>query len=135
MRITPRHGNLSDAKLRVTGTLGDAAFSSADPRQQEVAVLFTDGSDIAVCCTIAQTHWQRLFKKTFGFWDQLARICPPIDDIRLSQRRTGAGIVISSPHFDATQLSGSLMMTVRVGGSCASSTVQLRRVRKRIVFP
>ena len=79
----------------------------------------------------------RLFKKTFGFWDQLGRICPPIIDTRLSQKRTGAGIVISSPHFDATQLVGSnLALTVRVGGSCATSTVQLRRVHNgRILFP
>jgi hypothetical protein len=79
---------------------------------------------------------KRLFKKTFGFWDKLARICPPIVDTRLSQRRTGSAITISSPHFDATQLVGSnLMLTVRVGGSCATRTVQLRRVHGRIVFP
>ncbi len=138
VRIVPRHGNASDAKLRVTGTLDGASFSSVDPRQEDVSLLFADGSDTAVCCTITSVHWMRLFKKTFGFWDQLGRICPPIIDTRLSQKRTGgAGIVISSPHFDATQLVGSnLALTVRVGGSCATSTVQLRRVRNgRIVFP
>ena len=74
----------------------------------------------------------RLFRKTFGFWDQLARICPPIVDIRLNRTSNGAGISITAPHFDLSQLTGpDLTVTVRIGGGCATGTAPLRRTKSR----
>jgi len=79
----------------------------------------------------------RLFRKHFGFWDQLARICPPVTDMRFAQKSGGSGISISSPHFDLNQLNGSnLKITVRAGDTCATGTVTLRRKKSgALVFP
>ncbi len=131
VRIVPRRHRRGDAKLRVTGTLAGAGFPNIDPRQQEVALLFADGVSTPVCCTITQERWLRLFKNYYGFWDKLERVCPPIQDVSLRQKRDGsAGVVISTPHFDLAQLTGNdLALTVRVGASCAGTTVPLRRTK------
>lgn len=137
VRITPRSGNERNARLRITGMLPGASFSSLDPRQQEVSLLLTDGASTPVCCSIGEEFWLRLFRNQYGFWDKLARVCPPIQDVGLRRKRGGAGLLITTPHFDLSQLAGNdLMLTVRVGGSCATTTVALRRTRSgALVFP
>ena len=132
LKIRPQGGNTGDARLRITGRLEGADFSSVDPRQEAVSIRLADGTVVGACCTIEQEHWMKLFRRHFGFWDQLARICPPIADIRLNRTNSGAGISITAPHFDLSQLSGpELTVTVRVGGSCATGTATLRRTKSR----
>jgi uncharacterized repeat protein (TIGR01451 family) len=138
VRITPRNGNASNAKLRIIGTLEGGGFATVDPRTMDVSIRLADGPTAQACCTITQVYWMRLFRKHFGFWDQLARICPPVTDIQLAQKSGGAGISITSHHFDLNQLTGpNLKITVRVGDTCATSTVTLRRKKKSgaAVFP
>ena len=80
----------------------------------------------------------RLFRKHFGFWDQLARICPPVREIQFAQKsRRGSGISITSLNFDLSQLQGpDLKITVHAGDTCATSTVTLRRKKNgAAVFP
>jgi hypothetical protein len=103
-----------------------------DPRQEAVSIRLADGTVVGACCTIEQEHWMKLVRRHFGFWDQLARICPPIADIRLNRTNSGAGNSITAPHFDLSQLTGpDLTVTVRVGGSCATDTATLRRTKSR----
>ena len=137
VRITPRTGNGSDGKLRITGRLTGAGFASIDPRRQDVSLLLLDGAATPVCCTIAQDRWIRLFKNEYGFWDKPARICPPIADVSLRQKRTGSNVKIVSRSFDLSPATGNdLTLTVRIAGSCATSTVHLRRTKGGgAVFP
>ena len=95
-----------------------------------MSLLLSDGDATPVCCTIAQDRWIRLFKNQYGFWDKPARICPPIADVGLRQKQTGANVKIVSRSFDLAQVAGNdLTLTVRVAGSCATSTVRLRRTK------
>ena len=132
LKIRPQGGNTGDARLRIIGRLEGADFSSVDPRQEAVSIRLADGTVVGACCTIEQEHWMKLFRRHFGFWDQLARICPPITDMRLNRTNSGAGISITAPHFDLSQLTGpDLTVTVRVGGSFATGTATLRRTKSR----
>ena len=137
VRVTPRNGNASNARLRIAGTLEGAGFATVDPRTTDISIRLADGSSVPACCTITQVYWMRLFRKHFGFWDQLARICPPVVDMQFAQKSDGSGISISSPHFDLNQLDGpNLKITVRAGDTCATSTVTLRRKKSgAAVFP
>ena len=134
VRVSPRG---AQAKLRVTGTLTGAGFNGIDPRREDVSLRLADVASAPACCTIAQDHWLRLFGQQFGFWDRPARICPPISDVRLRGKQSGARFSIASRLFDPTQLDQSpLTLTIRVGGSCATGTAPLRRTKSGgAVFP
>jgi hypothetical protein len=103
-----------------------------DPRQEAVSIRLADGTVVGACCTIEQGALDEALPEAPGFWDQLARICPPVTDMRLNRTNSGAGISITAPHFDLSQLTGpELTVTVRVGGSCATGTATLLRTKSR----
>jgi hypothetical protein len=54
----------------VHATLPAGTFADLDPRRQDVMLQIRSDAGELVCCTIVSTQWQKLFKRTFGFFDQ-----------------------------------------------------------------
>jgi hypothetical protein len=74
---TPQPLSVTDARfrphrstLRVHATLPAGTFADLDPRRQDVMLQIRSDAGELVCCTIVSTQWQKLFKRTFGFFDQ-----------------------------------------------------------------
>jgi hypothetical protein len=48
----------------------------------------TDGS--FVCCTLGTQRWQRLFGRTYGYFDQKMRVCPDVRCVKLALPAKGS---------------------------------------------
>jgi hypothetical protein len=74
--VTSARFQAAKAQLRLSGTIAGDSFASVDPRRPEVRLQMrnTDGS--FVCCTLGTQRWQRLFGRTYGYFDQKMRSAP-----------------------------------------------------------
>jgi uncharacterized repeat protein (TIGR01451 family) len=137
VRIVAR-GRNKPARMKIVGRLTGGTFETVNPRREDTSVrLSTPTSSTATtCCTVVSAHWMLLFKRTFGFWDMPPRICPPVQDLSLVRKSTGAGFEVRAPHIDPALLDApDLKLTLRVGDRCATGSVPLRRTRSTAVFP
>ncbi len=124
--------------LRLDTTLATGAFSGLDPRTQDVHLQLRSSSGEQVCCTIGSGEWQKLFRNTFGFYDQKRSVCPPVSCVRLAlpkNRPPRATIIAGGVERDGL-LSSMLEITMSSGKQCVSGQLGLRPKGKRGgVFP
>src|SRR4029077_11594191 len=74
------------------------------------------------CCTIESGDWQKLFRNTYGFFDQKRTVCPPISCVRLVLPRNGPAraTIIAGPVRRGDPLSSKLEVTVSSSQQCPS---------------
>src|SRR5262249_36800732 len=124
--------------LRVHATLADGTFAGLDPRQQDVELQIRGDTGELVCCTIGTAHWQRLFRRTFGFFDQKMTLCPPIKCLSFALPKTGpAHVTIIAGHVKpGSPLLSPLQITLGADNQCAAGPLSLRqKANGREVFP
>lgn len=100
----------------------DGTFAGVDPRTQPVSIQIRNAEGEQVCCTIPPERWQRLFRRTFGFFDQAHTLCPPLQCLCLNLRPsgpTGATITAGGVTPDSPLLS-PVQITITIDGQCAS---------------
>ncbi len=135
---TPKGNKKGGSKLVVKATVPEATFAGLNPRQQGVRLQVSSDGGQLVCCTIPSQYWMKLYGRTFGFWDQLVRICPPIKDFTLSLPRKGHDRIKIRAVGPAMQsfVGTPLDVTVSMGGQCTAGTLTLtRKSPARAVFP
>ena len=111
--------------MHIGATMTDGTFAGLDPRNQPVAVQVRNAAGEQVCCSIPAKQWQRLFRRTFGFFDQALAICPPIKCLCLALPRNGqtsASMTAGRGKPDSPMLSPT-KITISMGGQCASGPV------------
>jgi uncharacterized repeat protein (TIGR01451 family) len=142
--LTVTHASLTTPKagkggmLRMKGTFPDDTFAGMDPRQQDVRLQVANPNGTLVCCTIPGEKWMKLYKRTFGFWDQKMKLCPPIKDFTLALPTKGTDHlkIVASGMASSTVVGTPLDVTVGMGGQCTAGTMTLRRKSAtRAVFP
>jgi hypothetical protein len=47
------------------------------------AIVPESGDGELVCCVIPKAKWMKVYRRTYGFWDQKMKVCPPIEDVGL----------------------------------------------------
>jgi hypothetical protein len=111
--------------LHIRATFPDGTFAGLDPRQQDVHLQVRDASGELVCSTIPAAAWQKLFQRTFGFFDQRLTVSPPIRCLCLALPRNGqtrASMIAGGVRPDSPLLSPT-EITISIGGQCASGPV------------
>jgi hypothetical protein len=89
LTVTQARFRSGTSTVRVHATLADGAFAGLDPRQQDLQLQIRNGDGELVCCTIGTAQWQKLFRRTYGFFDQTMTLCPPIKCLSLALPTTG----------------------------------------------
>jgi hypothetical protein len=119
--------------LRATATLASGAFAGIDPRAQDVRVQVRTSAGEQVCCTIASQQWQKLFHQTYGFFDQMMTLCPPLKCVRLVVPKKGPGkaIVILGRVKPGEPLLSTVKITIDTGNQCVSGQLTLHPKGKR----
>jgi hypothetical protein len=113
------------SSVHIGATMPDGTFAGLDPRNQPVAVQVRNAAGEQVCCSIPAEQWQRLFRRTFGFFDQALAICPPIRCLCLTLPQNGqtrASMIAGGVRPDSPLLSPT-EITISIGGQCASGPV------------
>ncbi len=91
-----------------------------------------------VCCTIASAQWQKLFKRTFGFFDQKMTLCPPIKCLSISVPKKGqprATIIVGRVKPGGPMLT-PLQITISANNQCAAGPLTLQpKAHGRAAFP
>ena len=80
----------------------------------------------------------KLFRRTYGFWDQAMRFCPPIKDLGITIPKKGPVRVKLTAGGAAAQGApeSSLHVTLGAGARCTNGSMTLRRKTKsRAVYP
>ena len=124
--------------LHVNATLADGTFPGFDPRQQDLRLQVRGQGGELVCCTLPHEQWQKLFRRSFGFFDQHLTICPPIKCVKLAFPKNGPPRV--TVIAGGVQPGGSLLspveITLSAGGQCTTGSLSLRPKGKHgAVFP
>jgi len=132
---TPQPLSVTDARfrphrstLRVHATLPDGTLADLDPRKQDVMLQIRSDAGELVCCTIASTQWQKLFKRTFGFFDQKMTLCPPIKCLSIAVPKKGqprATIIVGRVKPGGPMLS-PLQITISADNQCAAGPLTLQ---------
>jgi large repetitive protein len=113
--------------LRVHATLAADAFSGLDPRQQDVHLQIRGAAGELVCCTLPTTRWQRLFRHTFGFFDQRITLCPPIKCLSFALPKHGPAhvTIIAGRVQPDSPLLAPLAITLSAADQCAAGPLTL----------
>ena len=116
VRVTPRNGNSSNAKLRITGTLTVAV---SPPSIREPPTSRSAWPTAPACRRAARSRrsMDAALPQALRVLGSAPRIRPPVRDIQFAQKsRGGSGISITSLNFDLSQLQGpDLKITVHAG--------------------
>jgi hypothetical protein len=126
------------ATLRVNATLAAGAFAGLDPRRQDVMLQIRSDAGELVCCTIASTQWQKLFQRTFGFFDQHRTLCPPIKGLTLALPKKGQprATIVAGRVKPGSALLSPLEITISAVNQCAAGPLTLKqKANGRAVFP
>jgi hypothetical protein len=124
--------------LLIRATFPDGTFGGLDPRQQDVHLQVRGASGELVSCTIPSAQWQKLFRHTFGFFDQELTVCPPIKCMSLSLPENGrpAATITAAGAKPGSPLLSPLEMRLSMDDQCAAGPLSLQqKVRGRRVFP
>ena len=115
-------------RLRVRATLPPAGFAGLDPRHQDVRLQIRSDAGEVVCCTIGTDLWQRLFRQTFGFFDQKRTLCPPIKGLSLALPSKGQprATIVAGRVEPGSALLSPLEITLRAADQCAAGPLTLR---------
>lgn len=113
--------------LRVQATLAEGAFAGLDPRTQDVQLQVRGSSGEVVCCTIPSTQWQKLFRRSFGFFDQSMTLCPPIKCVSFSLPRKGPAhvTIIAGRVKPGSALVSPLQITISAADQCTAGPLTL----------
>src|SRR5262249_15973038 len=126
------------ATLRVRATLPAAGFAGLDPRHQDVQLQIRSEAGELVCCTIGTAHWQKLFRRMFGFFDQRMTLCPPIKGISLALPTNSQpqATIVAGRVAPSSALLSPLEVTLGAAQQCATGSLTLRPKGKGgAVFP
>ena len=123
--------------LHVRAQTPNATFAGLDPRTQDVQLQIRNAAGELTCCTIPASKWMRLYRRTFGFWDQLVRVCPPVKDFRLKLPKRGqAQLIISAARLGAgIWLQAPVEFTMQAGNQCAQGQLTIRSTPRGAKFP
>jgi len=138
LTVTQSSFRPANSRLRVHATFPDGTFAGLDPRQQGVQLQVRSASGELVSCTIPAADWQRLFQKTFGFFDPQLTVCPPIRCMRLVLPTKGqpATTIIAAGVTPGSPLLSPVEITVNVDDQCAAGPLSLpQKATVGTVFP
>ena len=135
LTVTSARFRAPEARLRVTGTVADDPFTGLDPRRQDVRVQVRNAAGQLVCCTIPADRWQRLFARSFGFFDQKMNLCPNLRCVKLSLPKKTARATIIMGHVTPEMVASPLQITLSAGGQCTQGDVSLRSRKGGAIFP
>jgi hypothetical protein len=135
-RLRQPEGSAPLGSLLVRGRLVGDGWNQVDPRRDGATVIVTNGATTLVCCQIEAAKWMKLTRKSFGFWDQLVRYCPPLKDAELARRRNGNATFALRGSQPVSLRSAALTTAVQSGDRCAVGGVVLRPARSgALVYP
>jgi len=123
--VRPRKRPRGMLRLKLKAQLGGPGLEVVDPLHTDVLVALADSGGPLLCCTLGSEHWMRLFKQHYGFWDDHAQLCPPLNDMGLTSRTDGARMSILIRHL-ARFTPPDLRVAVRIGQACAAGSASLR---------
>ncbi len=139
LTVTDARFRPAKSTLRVHATLPDGTFAGLTPRQQNVHLQIRGVSGELMCCTIPAAQWQRLFQRTFGYFDQKMTICPPLRCLSLALPRKGqprTTIIVGRVKPGSPFLVPPLEITLSADDQCAAGPVSLQqKAHGRMVFP
>jgi hypothetical protein len=136
MSVTSARYRRPQSRLRVTGSIDGTGFTGIDPRKQTVHLQVRNADGSLVCCTLPPQRWQRLFGKSYGFFDQKMQICPDVRCVKLGLPADGgerATVILG--RTSPSMVTSSVQITLSAGGQCAQGQVQLRSAKCGAVFP
>ena len=136
LTVTSARFRAPKSRLRVSGTIANSPFSGVDPRRQDVRLQVRNADGSVVCCTLAPQRWQRLFGRTYGFFDQQMQVCPDVQCVKLSLPANGAErTTIIVGRTSSSTIASPLQITLSAGNQCAQGEVSLRSRKGGAVFP
>jgi hypothetical protein len=138
LTVTQARFRPGTSTLRVNATLADGAFAGFDPRQQDLRLQVHGAGGELICCTLGHEQWQRLFRRSFGFFDQHMMLCPPIKCVKFALPKNGPPrvTIIAGRVGPSSALLSPAQITLGADGQCATGSLTLRPKGKHgAVFP
>jgi Right handed beta helix region len=129
LTVTQASFHPAKSTLHIRVTFPDGTFAGLDPRQQDVHLQVRDASGELVCSTIPAAGWQKLFQRTFGFFDQRLTVSPPIKCLSLSlpsKGKTGATITAAGVK-PGSPLMSPLEITLNIDHQCAAGPLSVQQ--------
>jgi uncharacterized repeat protein (TIGR01451 family) len=137
LTVTQARFRPGTSTVRLNATLPDTTFAGLDPRQTDVRLQIRNADGTVACCTIPSEKWQKLFRHTYGFFDQKMTVCPTVRCVKLALPKKGterAAIIVGKA--TATTVQSPLDITISAGELCAQGQLSMReRAKGRAVFP
>jgi hypothetical protein len=122
----------------VNATLADGTFTGFDPRQQDLQLQVRGQGGELGCCTLEHENWQKLFRRSFGFFDQRSTICTPVKCVKFTLPKNGPPrvTIIAGGVQPGSALLSPVQVTLSAGGQCTTGPLTLRPKGKNgAVFP
>ncbi len=137
LNVTSARYRAPQSRLRVTGTVAGSQFAGIDPRREDVRLQIRNADGTLTCCTLAPQRWQRLFGKTYGFFDQRMAVCPNVRCVKLALPANGnerATVILG--RTTAAVVASPMQFTLSAGDQCTQGSVEFRSSgRGGAVFP
>jgi hypothetical protein len=122
--------------MRVAGTIAGRPFAGIDPRRQSVRLQLRDANGTVACCTLPPRRSQRLFGRTYGFFDPRMQSCPNIRCVKLALPASGSErATVLLGKVGASMATAPLQLTLSAGDQCTQGEVLLQPGRGGAVFP
>ena len=140
LRVKPRKGDFSQARVSVRGVLADAGWADVDPQRSGVDLGIVTAAGRPACCTVEQQFWMEPRRTQFDFWDKRRSICPPLNDMRITVRRRGrAAFEFRALSVDLTAgMPPDLTLEVIIGDHCSIGALPFTALRRQggaLVYP
>jgi uncharacterized repeat protein (TIGR01451 family) len=127
LTVTQTRFKPARATLRLNAMLPDDVFAGVDPRRDEIRLQIRDADGTLACCTIPSHDWQKLFHRTFGFFDQKMTVCPSVRCVKLVLPKKGAErATIILGHASASTARSPIEITMSAGNQCTQGQVSVR---------
>jgi hypothetical protein len=137
LRIRPTTKPVPGHRLRLRGLYAQLLAAGFDPMTQTTEIQLSEPDGQIFCTTIPPKYWKHPRKRLFKFRDKTGTLASGLRKTRFKVTRKGriffgaAGRNMSLPPAQWN----NVRVTVSVGDQCSTSTLNLRAVRKGVVFP
>ncbi len=129
---THAHGN----RMRIDAIYSPAVPPLFDPRTEDTSVQIRDDSGELVCAVLPASQWERPHPLLYRFRDRQGATSGGLTQARFEVNRDGHLVFHASGRVPLRSTDGAaVLVTLRVGNSCAHSTLDLRSRRQGLVFP